>query len=356
MGQKLGRDVSSHSKKESQTPAGNPLPHLIHAELSAAQLGAGRLIVVGDVHGCPDELKILLRKCQFQQGSDVLAFNGDIINKGPKSVQAIDLIQSLGGIVVRGNQDDKALAQYVQWQSGEPLEEKSKWLEELGAERAEWLKQLPFSLSVPCLKLLVVHAGLIPGIPLKEQSLKTLTELRTLPANAFLPDGIADSDSSEPKLDETEVPWASLWKGPQHVVFGHDAGRKLQTWPCATGLDTGCCYGGQLTALVIPSPHKQTNTASMPAQDRSAGCSTCTDQSTVQHSSVQECAQQAEDNLVGSGDVDTIDTGPSLSHNAAGTQAQDSGSVPSLSDLDASLILVPAKKIYSKKKKIKPDL
>ncbi|KAL0024272.1 hypothetical protein WJX79_001692 [Trebouxia sp. C0005] len=204
MGQKLGRDVSSHSKKESQTPAGNPLPHLIHAELSAAQLGAGRLIVVGDVHGCPDELKILLRKCQFQQGSDVLAFNGDIINKGPKSVQAIDLIQSLGGIVVRGNQDDKALAQYVQWQSGEPLEEKSKWLEELGAERAEWLKQLPFSLSVPCLKLLVVHAGLIPGIPLKEQSLKTLTELRTLPANAFLPDGIADSDSSEPKLDETE--------------------------------------------------------------------------------------------------------------------------------------------------------
>jgi len=68
-------------------PAGNPLPHLIHAELSAAQLGAGRLIVVGDVHGCPDELKILLRKCQFQQGSDVLAFNGDIINKGPESVQ-----------------------------------------------------------------------------------------------------------------------------------------------------------------------------------------------------------------------------------------------------------------------------
>lgn len=71
-------------------PAGNPLPHLIHAELSAAQLGAGRLIVVGDVHGCPDELKILLRKCQFQQGSDVLAFNGDIINKGPKSVQVFE--------------------------------------------------------------------------------------------------------------------------------------------------------------------------------------------------------------------------------------------------------------------------
>ena len=56
-------------------------------------------------------------------------------------------------------------------------EEKSKWLQELGEERANWLAQLPFSLSVPSLNLLVVHAGLIPGIPLKEQSLKTLTEV-----------------------------------------------------------------------------------------------------------------------------------------------------------------------------------
>ena len=56
-------------------------------------------------------------------------------------------------------------------------EEKFQWLQELGEERAKWLAQLPFSLSVPSLSLLVVHAGLIPGIPLKEQSLKTLTEV-----------------------------------------------------------------------------------------------------------------------------------------------------------------------------------
>ena len=56
-------------------------------------------------------------------------------------------------------------------------DEPMKWLEHLGDSRAEWLRQLPFSLSIPSLNLLVVHAGLIPGMPLKKQSLKTLTEV-----------------------------------------------------------------------------------------------------------------------------------------------------------------------------------
>ena len=71
------------------------------------------------------------------------------------------------------------LSQRNEWVKGTSLlqEEKLKWLEGLGDERAEWLRQLPFSLSVPYLNLLVVHAGLIPGIPLEQQSLTTLTEV-----------------------------------------------------------------------------------------------------------------------------------------------------------------------------------
>ena len=76
--------------------------------------------------------------------------------------------------------------------------------------------------------------------------LKNKSRKRCLRGAAF-----AQMVESLPRVDDG-VPWASRWPGPKHVVFGHDAMRGLQQYPFATGLDTGCVYGGDLSALLLP--------------------------------------------------------------------------------------------------------
>ena len=87
---------------------------------------------------------------------------------------------------------------------------------------------------------LVVHAGIVPGVPLDRQDRTHLLNMRSFKA-----------DGSPTKKIEGD-PWASRWHGPPHVVFGHDAVRGLQRHKWATGLDTGCVYGGSLTGLWWP--------------------------------------------------------------------------------------------------------
>ena len=67
--------------------------------------GKNRYIVVGDVHGCIDELEHLLRKCEYQNDTDVLIFVGDLIGKGPESLEVLKLAQEEQAFVVMGNHD-----------------------------------------------------------------------------------------------------------------------------------------------------------------------------------------------------------------------------------------------------------
>jgi len=60
-------------------------------------------------------------------------------------------------------------------------------------------------------------------------------------------------ENSESDHEEVE-PWARVWAGPERVIFGHDARRGLQLYSdnMAIGLDTGACYGKQLTGIILP--------------------------------------------------------------------------------------------------------
>ncbi len=114
----------------------------------------------------------------------------------------------------------------------------------LSAADLDWLAARPLWLRLDGAAAdphLVVHGGLVPGIAIEQQTREHLLNLRSISAEG------------EPSKRIDGSPWASLWRGPEHVLFGHDAVRGLQRHPFATGLDTGCVYGRELTALVLPS-------------------------------------------------------------------------------------------------------
>jgi nitrite reductase/ring-hydroxylating ferredoxin subunit len=108
---------------------------------------------------------------------------------------------------------------------------------------ADWalLDALPPFLRLPEHDALVVHAGLLPGIPVEAQDPRLLYSIRTI-----RPDGRGSSRA------EDGVLWGSLWPGPELVLFGHHASEGLQRHPHAIGLDTGCVYGGELSACILP--------------------------------------------------------------------------------------------------------
>jgi len=198
-------------------------------------MGGARTIVVGDVHGCLAELEELLGRVKYDP-ADRLVFVGDLVARGPDSLGVVALARRLGATVVRGNHEERvlrALGLGATKGGGEPAAHHATIARALPPDDADFLARTPLYLTLPEHDLTVVHAGIEPPLPLEEQTAETLLHVRAV------------------KRDGKKVLWGAAHAGPGHVVFGHNAIEKLQLHPFATGLDTGCVYGGALTALVL---------------------------------------------------------------------------------------------------------
>jgi Calcineurin-like phosphoesterase len=198
----------------------------------------GRTIVIGDIHGCFDELRDLLKLVQLRPDDRVIAV-GDLIVKGPQSRQVLDLfIADARFSSVIGNQD-RALRQY--WR-GEPVRLTKQQritagqLESHRERYSAYLCSLPFTINLG--SHLVVHAGVRPGVPLRRQMAVDLTEIRTMGANPAARRGL---------------PWYRVFRGRRIVLFGHWPAKTPRLAARAIGLDTGCVYGGHLTGYIIES-------------------------------------------------------------------------------------------------------
>jgi hypothetical protein len=223
-----------------------------------------RTLVVGDVHGCLAELDELLRAAEHAPGRDRLVFLGDILDRGPDPVGVLRRVRELEAECVLGNHEEK----HVRYAAHEARRKDDPGyripMKRFDARRAAeharlthddliWLSRLPRVLALGG-GWVAVHAGFVPGLPIPAQPPDWTIRLRYVDAEGR-PVPRARGDAREPGVR----PWAAAWTGPESVVYGHFPQRldlpKRDEAPggaVCLGIDTGCVYGGRLTALVLP--------------------------------------------------------------------------------------------------------
>jgi len=199
---------------------------------------ARRTIVVGDIHGCFDEFQDLLATVAFAS-DDRLICVGDLIVKGPKNREVLDMFGADERCASVVGNHDRALLRFWSGEKASLKEAQQKCRAELeaGGRRPRYeayLVSLPPMIDLGA--SVVVHAGVRPGVALAAQEVEDLTELRTLGADRTAREG---------------VPWYEQYDGEKIVLFGHWPAEEVRRGRRAIGLDTGCVYGGRLTAYII---------------------------------------------------------------------------------------------------------
>ena len=198
-----------------------------------------REIFIGDVQGCCDELMDLLDELAWRPERDRLFFVGDTINRGPKSAAVLDfLLEHPAARSVLGNHEWHLL-NFANFRAARAapgfrrtaLQLKPRWDEYLRLIKA-------FPAFIESRRWLLVHGGLRPGLHPKDTPVADLVHLREI--------------EIERQGRAVREPWYDHYAGRKLVIFGHWAQRGLVNEKRVRGLDSGCVYGGSLSALVLP--------------------------------------------------------------------------------------------------------
>ncbi|HTX64967.1 MAG TPA: metallophosphoesterase [Opitutaceae bacterium] len=202
----------------------------------------GRLIAIGDVHGCHAELTDLLEQIAPAK-DDQLLFLGDLLNRGPDSLKVLELARSLKATTLLGNHELRLLTYRITKDRAVAKEDDLVTYEQLRPEDWAYLEAMPLTHHVPEFETVFVHGGFVPGEPWEQQPAGVVTRIQVIDAEgkprrrADCPDGRA---------------WADLWTGPPFVVYGHTPRPEIYALKWSVGIDTACVMGGHLTAYLLP--------------------------------------------------------------------------------------------------------
>lgn len=217
--------------------------------------------IIGDIHGCLEELKELYEKL-LSQGVEEFYHLGDLVDRGPDSIGVVRFCRAKGIKGVMGNHESSLLAMIERSKSPtfDPAnlapEKIQKWniAQALSVDDLSYIRSLPKLHLIPEENLILVHGGLWPGREVWEQD-KSILYLRVInpskPGESRWPNrpGLY---SMEDNRAEGFAPWEELYDGPHRVVYGHSVREEPKVLGETIGIDTGCVYGGALTAWTLP--------------------------------------------------------------------------------------------------------
>jgi bis(5'-nucleosyl)-tetraphosphatase (symmetrical) len=269
---------------------------------------------IGDIQGCHDELRALVAQLDFRADRDQLWFTGDLVNRGPRSLETLRYVRSLGdnAITVLGNHDLHLLA--VAFATKRKIKSGDTIQDVLGARDRdsllEWLLSRPLAHFDSARETLLVHAGLVPqwnadaatslareveaalkkdpralfdemygdqpdqwsdslkGVDRLRFAINVLTRLRVCTRDGRVDLKVKGGAKDIPAPFKPWFDWDHRESRNVRVIFGHWSALGLVREPGVVGLDTGCVWGGSLTALDIDAADaKPVSTACRGYQD-----------------------------------------------------------------------------------------
>jgi bis(5'-nucleosyl)-tetraphosphatase (symmetrical) len=260
------------------------------------------IYAIGDIQGCFEALQALLRRITFRPGRDTLWFTGDLVNRGPKSAKVLRLVMDLGAsaVSVLGNHDLHLLAVAHEAAPALASDTFQDVLQAPDRDRLlRWLRQRPLLYEDARLGFALVHAGMLPqwdvatarrlageveaqlrsacfvdllahmygnrpdrwdarlrGHERLRVIVNALTRLRYLDAEGRMDLAPVGAPGSQPAHLK---PWFQARAPAQHeptVVFGHWSALGVWDQDGVIGIDSGCLWGGSLTAVRLDvKPH-----------------------------------------------------------------------------------------------------
>ncbi len=200
-----------------------------------------RTIAIGDVHGCADELEELLEALDLSPQDRIIQV-GDLVNRGPDSRRVIRLVREYKIEAILGNHEIRLLTA-IREQTASILKDYDiATLKDLHKEDWDYLSSLPHHIYDAKRNIVFVHGGFLPGRPWREQGASITANIQVIDAS-----GNAAKRSDAPEAR----PWADHWTGSPFVVYGHTPRPNAYQRTGSIGIDTGCVYGGHLTAYII---------------------------------------------------------------------------------------------------------